>query len=142
MPYTAFYTLKFLSDELVFVKWYKIRKETMKPEVDFTTELHHLLEQSPHPLYFISDLRLARIVDVGILQQLGKLTKHRQYGGGVAFSEDIISTIFVNLFSKFAADPKKGESVMYKTAEEALAHLEKLKPGLTQEIDWNAVFAG
>ncbi|MBZ0282824.1 MAG: hypothetical protein K8L97_18945 [Anaerolineae bacterium] len=142
MPYMAFYTLSLLSDELVFIKWHKIHKETTQPEAAFIDELRRLLEQAEHPLYFLSDLRLARIVDVNTLQRLGKLTQHPNYGGGVAFSEDIISTIFVNLFSKFAADPKKGESVMYKKVEEALTHLEKLKPGLTQGIDWNTVFAG
>ena len=81
--------------------------------------------------------RKGRIIDVGILQKLGSLTRHANYGGGSAFSEDVISSMFVGVFSKFA-DAKKGSSVFYKTIDEALAYLEALKPGVTASVDWQA----
>jgi hypothetical protein len=72
---------------------------------------------------------------VGILQKLGNLTRHVNYGGGSAFSEDVISSMFVGIFTKFA-DAEKGSSVFYKKINEALAYLEALKHGVTTTVDW------
>ncbi|MEP6985951.1 MAG: hypothetical protein ABI970_10145, partial [Chloroflexota bacterium] len=91
-------------------------------------------------LYFLSDLRKGRIIDVSILQKLGSLTRHANYGGGSAFSEDVISSMFVGIFTKFA-DAEKGSSVFYKTISEALAYLEALKTGVTAPVDWQTFIA-
>lgn len=140
MRYNSFYDLRQLSDELVFVKWYKTANTSTKPESEYIEDLRRLLKESPHPLYFLSDLRQGRIVDVGILQKLGTLTQHENYGGGAAFSEDVISSMFVGIFSKFAT-AEKGSSVFYKTIDDALSYLEALKPGVTQTVDWQSFIA-
>ncbi len=140
MRYDSFYNLRQVTDELIFVKWYKTANASTKPESEYIEVLRHLLKESPHPLYFLSDLRQGRIVDVGILQKLGILTKHENYGGGAAFSEDVISSMFVGIFSKFAT-AEKGSSVFYKTIDDALSYLEALKPGVTQTVDWQSFIA-
>src|SRR5689334_4040036 len=113
MRYDSFYDLRQLTDELIFIKWYKSTSQLTHPEADYIEDLRRRLAESPHPLYFLSDLRQGRIIDVSILQRLGALTRHANYGGGSAFSEDVISSMFVGVFSKFA-DAKKGSSVFYK----------------------------
>ena len=129
-----------VTDDLVFIKWYKTAGANTKPEAAYLDDLSQRLRKSPHPLYFLSDLRLGRIIDVGILQKLGRLTRHENYGGGSAFSEDVISNMFVGIFSHFA-DAKKGTSVFYKTLPEALSYLEALKPSVTASIDWQDFIA-
>ena len=140
MRYQSFYDLRQVTDELIFVKWYKSANEFTHPEADYIEDLRRRLSQSRFPLYFLSDLRKGRIIDVGILQKLGSLTSHPNYGGGSAFSEDVISSMFVGIFSKFA-DAEKGSSVFYKTIDEALAYLEALKPGMASAVDWQAFIA-
>ena len=135
MRYDSFYDLRQVSDELIFIKWYKAANEHTRPENEYIDDLRQRIVTSPQPLYFLSDLRQGRIVDVGILQRLGSLTRHPNYGGGSAFSEDVVSSMFVGVFSKFA-DAEKGSSVFYKTIDQALAYLEALKPGVTTTVDW------
>ena len=55
-------------------------------------------------------------------------------------SEDVISSMFVGIFSKFAT-AEKGCSVFYKTIDEALAYLEALKPDVTANVDWQTLNA-
>jgi hypothetical protein len=141
MRYNSFYDLHQLTDELIFVKWYKTASTSAKPESEYIEDLRRRLKESAHPLYFLSDLRQGRIIDVGILQKLGSLTHHENYGGGAAFSEDVISSMFVGIFSKFAT-AEKGSSVFYKTIDETLSYLEALKPGVTQTVDWQSFIAG
>ena len=141
MRYNSFYDLRQVTDELIFVKWQKTANALTRPETDYIEDLRKRLKDSPYPLYFLSDLRKGRIIDVGILQKLGGLTRHVNYGGGSAFSEDVISSMFVGIFSKFAT-AEKGTSVFYKTIDDALVYLEALKPGVTQAVDWQTFIAG
>ncbi len=141
MRYASFYDLRQVTDELIFIKWYKTANAFTRPESEYIEDLRRRLKDSPHPLYFLSDLRQGRIIDVGILQKLGSLTRHVNYGGGSAFSEDVISSMFVGIFSKFA-DAEKGSSVFYKTIDQALSYLEALKPGVTTPVDWQTFIAG
>jgi hypothetical protein len=140
MRYDSFYDLRQVTDELIFIKWYKTATALTHPESKYIEDLRNRLHTSPHPLYFLSDLRQGRIIDVSILQKLGSLTRHPHYGGGSAFSEDVISSMFVGIFSKFAT-AEKGSSVFYKRIDEALAYLEALKPGVTANVDWQTFIA-
>ena len=135
MRYESFYDLRQVTDELIFIKWYKTANAYTHLESEYIEDLRKRLTTSPHPLYFLSDLRKGRIIDISILQKLGNLTRHPNYGGGSAFSEDVISSMFVGVFSKFAS-AEKGSSVFYKTIDEALAYLEALKPDVTAPVDW------
>ncbi len=140
MRYDSFYDLRQVTDELIFIKWYKNPNAFTHPESEYIDDLRIRLKESPHSLYFLSDLRQGRIIDVSILQKLGSLTRHVNYGGGSAFSEDVISSMFVGIFSKFA-DAEKGSSVFYKTIDQALSYLEALKPGVTTPVDWQIFIA-
>jgi len=135
-----YYRLQALTEELIFIKWYRVAGKATKTKGQFIDDLTQLLDQAEAPIYFLSDLRQGRLVDVNIIQKLGGLTQHENYGGGSAFSKDVLSEIFVGLFSRFAA-PKQGESVFYENFEDALAYLESLKAGLAQNIDWQTVLA-
>jgi len=135
-----YYRLQALTEELIFIKWYRVAGKATKSKGQFIDDLTQLLDQAEAPIYFLSDLRQGRLVDVNIIQKLGGLTQHENYGGGSAFSKDVLSEIFVGLFSRFAA-PKQGESVFYENFEDALAYLESLKAGLAQNIDWQTVLA-
>jgi hypothetical protein len=135
-----YYRLRALTRELIFIKWYRMPSSETRSKTQFIKEMTQILDGADAPVYFLSDLRQGRIVDVSILQKLGGLTQHENYGGGSAFSQDVLSEIFVGLFSKFAA-PKQGDSVFYDKLEDALAFLESTKAGLAQNIDWNAVLA-
>lgn len=135
-----FYVIQTLTSELVFIKWYRMPKPGRSPASEFIAELQTQLDQAKQPLYFLSDLRGGLITDVRVLMQLGKLTQHPQYGGGVAFSHDVLSDIFVGVFTKFAG-PAKGDDVLYEQLQQALDDLERRKPGIAQGIDWAAVLA-
>jgi len=65
MRYDSFYDLRQLTDELIFIKWYKSANQLTHPEADYIEDLRRRLVESPQPLYFLSDLRQGRIVDVG-----------------------------------------------------------------------------
>jgi hypothetical protein len=129
-----------VTDHLLYIKWYQSPSAATKPQGVFVDDLRARLDASAHPLYFLSDLREGRIADVGILQRLGRLTDHPNYGAGAAFSKDVVSNIFVEVFSKFARQ-EKGHSVFYDKMEDALAFLESFQPGLAHDIDWGAVLA-
>ena len=134
------YRLQALTDDLVFIKWYRVPAKETRAKTQFIEEMTRLLDEAEAPLYFLSDLRQGRIIEVSIIQKLGHLTQHKNYGGGSAFSHDVLAEIFVNLFSKFAA-PKQGDSVFYENIEDALAYLESAKAGLARNVDWKVVLA-
>jgi hypothetical protein len=85
-------------------------------------------------------LRFGKITDVHLLQQLGKLTYHPNFGGGTAFTADVSAMLYVGVFLRFAAHTKR-EDGLHTTLAEALAYIESLKAGLTEGIDWEKVTA-
>jgi hypothetical protein len=135
-----YYTLLNITDELLFIKWYRSPSAATKPQEEYVDDLRARLEASEFPLYFLSDLREGRIMDVTIIQRLGRLTHHDNYGAGAAFSKDVFSSVFVGVFSRFAKQ-EKGEGVFFEKMEDALAYLESFKPGVTRDIDWGAALA-
>ena len=133
-----YYDLRFLTDELLFIKWYRVASAKTRPQAEFVDDITRRLNEAKGPVYFLSDLRLARVMDVATLQQMGQLTRHPNYGGGTAFSRDTLSNIFVRVFSRFA-EPSKGNGDFFETLEEALAYLESLKPGIAAKVDWKSL---
>ncbi len=129
-----YYILLKITDELLFIKWYRSPLDGTKPQEDYVEDLRERMDVSENPLYFVSDLREGRIMDVSIIQKLGRLTHHPNYGGGAAFSKDVFSSMFVGVFSRFAK-PEKGEGFFFDKMEDALAYLESFKPGLAHDID-------
>ncbi|MBE0689356.1 MAG: hypothetical protein IH587_04460 [Anaerolineae bacterium] len=130
------YSVHKLSERLYYIRW--LKPPTSAEGHAFVDSLGRLLEESPQPVYFISDLRNGQITDVQVLRRLGGLTKHEKWAGSTAFSERIASKVFVNLFTALAQTRHRE---IWPTAEEALAYLESVCPGLTANIDWQDVLA-
>lgn len=132
------YHIHQLSKELVYIRWAGLPQPNTETEIAYLDELKSLLDQAEQPLYFISDLRQGRIVDIEILKQLAALTQHPKWAGSTAFAHNPISSIFAETFSRFAYRDKNHQEI-WETPEEALAYLESIKPGVTQGIDWNSI---
>jgi len=131
--------MQLLRADFLLIRWLSAPAEGYQPQTDYIGQLRAYLEAAKQPIYFLSDLRHGRITDVRILQQLGKLTYHPMFGGGTAFAGDISAEVYVGVFSHFASRPKRVDTV-HASLEAALAHLEKLKVGITEGIDWSCVF--
>lgn len=130
-----YYQITPLTPELVFIKWYRLAKPGTIPEKNFVEDLRARLENASGKLYFISDLRDGRIMDVRLLQQLSGLVKAPNWGDGTAFANDPISKMFANVFARFAEKIHLRREI-WDSPEEAIAYLESVKPGITAGIDW------
>jgi hypothetical protein len=131
------YYLTLLNEELVFIKWYKHPIEWVtRPARDFIQNLEYCFDNASSPLYLLSDFSLCRINDVRVIQALGELTEHPQWGGAVSFSKDSSSNSFVGVLSNYAAS-EKNVAGMQGTLEQAVMRLEALKPGITANVDWH-----
>jgi hypothetical protein len=135
-----YYTLKHLTPNLIFVKWFRHPDDTENRhlDMDYVKDLRTRMDAAESPLFFLSDLRQGRIENIRIVQRLALLTNHANYGGGVAFSKrDLSANMMVGLFSRFTENDK-GERVFFETLEQALARLEEMQPGVTAAVDWKA----
>jgi hypothetical protein len=134
------YELRSLSDELVYIRWN--RMPTKEDGIQYIADLKRLLDQAPHPLYFLSDLRRGHLSDAYTIQQLSRLASHQNWGAGTAFASGEISQpvkgIFVGLFVSLSRD-KSRTGQMAGSLDEALEYLEEVKPGVTKSVDWKAV---
>ncbi len=133
-----FYKMQLLKEDLLLIRWQAEALEGYKAQTDYLTDFRAYLDAATQPIYVISDLRYGKITDVRILQQLGRLTYHPNYGAGVAFSDDIGAEIYVGVFSRFAARPKREENV-HSSLSKALAYLETFKAGISEGVDWEGV---
>lgn len=127
-----------LSPELVFICWHRSPGRNAGTEEKYLAEIKTLLDDAEQPLYFMSDLRKGRIIDIRVINQLVDLTRHRNWAGSTAFSQSPISKIFAGTFVRFSSTSASTNEMQDKP-EEAIAFLESLKPGLTRNIDWNRV---
>jgi len=130
------YRVRKLSEQLVYIRW--LQRPSAVEGYEFVQDLRDILNESPQPLYFISDLRKGQITDVQVLRQLGDLTKHAYWAGSTAFSELISSKVFVDVFTSLAQQRTRE---IWPTAQEALAYLESICPGVTTDIDWDDVLS-
>ena len=130
------YTIQHLSKELIFISW----KGTPSTNVakQFIKELHEIVNISDKAIYFMSDLRKGRIIDIRVISELGRLTQHKNWGGSVAFTNNIISKTFVKTFRKLSFNQQESNA-MFDEFEDARAFLEHLKPDVTDGIDWLTV---
>ena len=127
-----------LSPQLVYIRWHNSPMVGSDDEKKYIAKLTHLLDTTETPVYFLSDLRQGRIVNVSILRQLGQLALRDEWAGSAAFSQNSISSVFVGVFSQFARQEKPSDE-MWATPEEALAHLACMETGIVEGIDWQAV---
>jgi len=130
------YEILTLSPRLVFIRWHHSPISTT--EKQFLVDLKTLLDEADMPLYFVSDLRKGRIINVQTLQKLAKLADHENWGGSTAFSQSPTTADFVRVFATLAKQSSIKDEHQ-DTPEGALAYLERLQPGITDGIDWAAI---
>ena len=130
------YDFHFLSDKLIYVVWNRI--PTPQEEMAFLEEHQAQLDSATTPLYYLSDLRRGKIINMRVLNQMSQLTKHENYGAGTAFSSDPLGRLMVNSFRSLST-VAKDKTAVFNTPEEALSFLERKHEGLTQAIDWDTV---
>lgn len=128
------YNIHSMSEKLIWISWE--RTPTSQEAGDFLNQLKKLLDDADGLIYFISDLRRGRIIDMRVIQQLGALSAHPNWGGSSAFTESPISKLFVGNFQRMVVKDA-GKNSMFDQPEQALAFLEALEPGLTENIAWN-----
>jgi hypothetical protein len=134
-----YYQITLLKDNLVYIKWYRAARSNTHSVKEFIADLQGRLNAASAGLYFISDLRQGRIVDMRVIQQLAGLSKHEHWAGSTAFSDNPVSNVLVRSFSTFAGQPKEHREI-WTTPEEAIAYLEAMKPGITDGVDWKTLF--
>jgi hypothetical protein len=127
-----------LSSELIFIKWYRLPQPGTSPEKDILGAIRNLLDTAPGKIYFLSDLRGGRIMDLRLLQQLAKFTQHANWGEGTAFAKDSMSKMFAKVYSQFSNTIEVRREI-WDTPEEAIAFLESIKPGISEGIEWEKV---
>ncbi|MBI5958143.1 MAG: hypothetical protein HY866_05380 [Chloroflexi bacterium] len=129
------YQINSVSDQLVYIRWFREPEEERSVE-KFLQDLKQVLDNSPHPVYILSDLREGRLKNVGDVRRLAELvSNHPRFASGTSFSQDAYTPVFVDLFSKFAHQTDRASEI-WPTLEQALGYLEVLAPGVTQGIDW------
>jgi hypothetical protein len=135
-----FYEITELKENFLYVRWSPKETPKSQPQARYIADLRSRFDAAKQPIYVLSDLRFGKITDVHLLQQLGKLTYHPNFGGGTAFTADVSAMLYVGVFLRFAAHTKR-EDGLHTTLAEALAYIESLKAGLTEGIDWEKVTA-
>jgi hypothetical protein len=128
------YQLIPLSAELILIQWQ--RTPTPAVEDQYLDALKNLLDESDHPLYFLSDLRKGRIMGMRAIKRLGELTHHPKWAGSTAFSHNPITKMLVSNFRHYAMDTRS-RNEMHNTPEQAIAFLENLRPGITDGVDFS-----
>lgn len=130
------YEIQRLSEKLVHIRWDRTPNHAQCQE--FIVELRDIVEASEDGLYFISDLRKGRIIDVKTIQRLSELTQHENWLGSVAFTANPLSDIFAGTYRSMLISKKESNAIIPE-ADKALAFLESLQTGLTDNIDWESV---
>jgi len=134
------YTIYRLKDNLLYILW--SRTPTITEAQQYVAKLQRILDaQQETDLYFMSDLRRGRIIDIRVIQMLSRLSQHERWGGSVAFTTDPVSRSFVNIFQNMITEHKE-RNMMFTEFEMAYSFLEQLEPGITQDIDWTALLDG
>lgn len=132
------YQIFSLKPDVVLIRWLQSPVRDSVDERGFIDALLQKLNEADGAIYFISDLRRGRITGRSALQQLSQLTEHPNWGGSSGFSQDPVSLIYAGVFEKFAEASGERNRV-FQQPEEALAFLEFLKPGISDDIDWRSL---
>jgi adenosine deaminase len=124
-----------LSKILYLIVW----QSTPTPELgeQFIDHLQTLLNRSPHPIVFLSDLRRGMITEPLVINKLARLTAHKNWDQGTAFGT-ARGLVYARIFSGLARRFKPGEDA-WATLHDAIQYLEHLRPDITQNVDWAAV---
>ncbi|PJF38776.1 MAG: hypothetical protein CUN54_10120 [Phototrophicales bacterium] len=77
-------------------------------------------------------------MNIQTISRLSALTRHRQWGGSTAFSQDAASQMFSRTFRSLSLGANSNNEI-HKTLKDSLAFLEALKPGITENIAWDEI---
>lgn len=127
------YEFKWLNEKLLYIKL----NTDVSSEVTrlFIKEIYAQLNKRTIPFYILVDLRLGIISDQQVLSRIKFLTHHDRWAGSVAFHRDPVSDISNTTFQSINLCSQDKDRI-FNIPEEALAHLESLESGLTDNIDW------
>jgi hypothetical protein len=133
------YKISKLSEQVYFIQWLSTPKANSESEISFYNEIKGIVEKAAQPIYFITDLRRGRIANIELLRRIGAtVARHPNWGGGVSFSNNPLTTMYAEAFHRFAKFAKREDGI-YATPEEAILFLESLKEGLTKDIAWDKI---
>ena len=140
------YRILMLNPCLYYIKWFEIPKPNSQMMKNHFFELNAILDSEEQPAYFISDLREGHITNVHLLLQLAKILDHKNYGGGCSFSSTPAASTDATMF-QYIQNVSRGKNTansnkLFATAEEAIAYVESLKKGITDNIDWDEIVTG
>jgi len=129
------YDTSFLHPQLLFIVWK--RNPLLSETKNFLKTIQESLSNTTQPLYFMSDLRHGRIMDIRAISELGKLSEHALWGGGTAFSQSPTTRIFVSNFQQRSQN--KERNLFFNTPEESIHFLTGMIPDIISQIDWQAI---
>lgn len=131
------YQIRFLSEELLFVRWYDM--PTPEQSFEFIEEVYRVFDEAMYPIYVVSDLRLGYINDADAMQALAKITEHSMWAGGTSFDGgNMMADMFAGMFSRLSQNERPQHQV-WETTEEAFMFIESLRPGITDGLDIAAI---
>lgn len=132
-----FYTIQCLKPTLYLITWHRT-SNGLGTDNAYLDALKDILQQAEAPVYFISDLRHGRLVNMGSIKRLGKLTEHPMWGGSTAFTNNPVSRLHVSNFQRYTGN-NLDHNPLLETPEEAIGFLESLQAGLTTDMDWESI---
>jgi hypothetical protein len=126
-----------INPNLYLVRWHKF--PSLLEADTFIRALRALLDSADHKIAIISDLRNGYIKQVTAISKLSKLIAHPHCGPTTAFGS-VGSQVYAGMFQKLVrhSDKRKTEET-WLTLEQALAYLERMQPGVTAGLDFDAV---
>ena len=132
----AHYEIDMLNSHIIYIRWQSnpLRDEAYR----FVDDLNALLDNADAPMYFISDLRKGRIIDIRAIHLLSDLTTHKNWAGSTAFSENPLSKLFTTTFRKGIFNGIE-RNTFFEKPEEAISFMVELAPDAVAGIDWSQV---
>jgi len=122
------YTLERLSPDLVYIEWHCVACENEAKR--WVEDIRTVLKQSDVPQFFLSNLCNGYVTDAMVLLEHGRLTDHPYYGGGITYSDQQASGIYVNMADHLSNTEDIAD---YNDADAAILALEAMKPGITED---------
>lgn len=135
---TVKYEKMMLSERVILFRWHAVIHQPCAETKQWEKDIQVFMDSATEPVYFVSDLRLGHVADVGILRELGKYTSHPNWGGGCSLGKELSTKIYVQTYERLS--PAKQGGVVKTSVPEIAAYLESLEAGITEGIDWKAAF--
>ena len=129
------YRIKRLSPKLLYITL--DAEPTPAADSTYVADLRKVLTEAEEPQYFLVDFRKHITTSIGTIGRLAELTKLKQFGASIAFSSDRIRQVYAGLFTQLSRLP--GPCTVFDIAEQAVAELESLKPGIMAGVDWKSL---